>query len=35
MSSVAFNCDVGGKATLPVLDIFETSANFVLNPMSE
>jgi transposase InsO family protein len=35
MSSMAFAGDVGGKATLPVLDIFEASANFVLNPMSE
>lgn len=35
MSSMAFARDGGGKATLPVLDIFEVSANFVLNPMSE
>jgi putative transposase len=34
MSSMAFAEEVGGKATLPVLDIFEVSAKFVLNSMN-
>jgi len=34
-SSMAVTEQVGGQATLPVLDIFEASAKFVLNPMNE
>jgi putative transposase len=35
MSSMASGRQVGGEATLPVLDIFEASAKFVLSSMKE